>query len=420
MTFAEAIDPIDRREFLERYLSQRWLLTIGARDRYEAVLPWALLNDTLSRMRSCGNRLRLVRDGRAIEPARYSTSDDKYGLLLKTGPFHACLADGATLVCDAVDELFPEVRELAETAQAAVRCNVQVNLYAGWRTQKGFDLHWDAHDTLIVQVWGRKRWAVYRPTRAHPLRGDIVQAPKPSEPPVWDGVLESGSFLYMPRGWWHVATPLDEPTLHLTVAMVQPSGEQVLSWLARELQVHETFRQDVPRLASADDRARYVARMRELIDAMWSEDAVDRFGEYWGTELRTRPSIDLPDGPRRQRTMVDAGAAVQLSDGQQLSYAIEPGSQKVTIQIGDGRWTCAPALLPALRLLATRDERRVSELCAAIEADRHQSLRMLLTALTASGAAVTRTPVTAPAADGDGVGVSHAPSPRDREDVRVP
>jgi hypothetical protein len=397
MKFADAIDPVGLQDFLERYLGQQWLLQPGTPGRYEPVLPWELLNSTLSRTRSAGNRMRLIRDGTPIEPARYCTSDDKYGLLLKTGPFHTCLAEGATLVYDAVDELFPEVRELAETAQEAVRCNVQVNLYAGWRTQRGFDLHWDEHDTLIVQVSGRKRWAVYRPTRMHPCRNDVVSAPKPTGDPIWEGVLESGSFLYMPRGWWHVAIPMDEPTLHLTVAMVQPAGEQLLTWLARELRAHEDWRRDVPRLGSGESQAQYLARLRETLDAAWSGDLVARFADYWSSSLRTRPSIDLPNGPirqrQRQRTMVDGESFVRLSDGQSLSYSIEPGSEKATIQIGDGRWSCAPALLPALRLLGTREERQVADLYAAIEPGRQQSLRMLLTALAASGAAVARTPV---------------------------
>ncbi len=390
MTLAEAIDPVDVSQFLEQYVGQQWLLQAGPRDRFQHVLPWELLNSTLSRLRSAGNRLRLVRNGTAVEPARYCTSDDKYGALLKTGAFHACLAEGATLVVDAVDELFPDVRQLAETAQEAVRGNVQVNLYAGWRTQNGFDLHWDEHDTLIVQVWGRKRWSVFRPTRLHPFRSDIVQAPKPTASPIWDGVLESGSILYMPRGWWHVATPMDEPTLHLTVAMVQPAAEQLLLWIARELRAHEAFRQDVPRLASPEVQRRYLAQLRALIDAAWNDQLVADFNEHWASVLRTRPSIDLPNGPMPRRTVIESGASVRLSDGQQMSYAIDPGSDTVTIRIGESRWKCAPALMPALRLLATREERRVSDLCAEIEPGRHHSLRMLLTALAASGASVAR------------------------------
>jgi len=54
-------------------------------------------------------------------------------------------------------------------------------MYAGWRTNNGFDLHFDDHDTMILQVFGRKRWQVFNPTRLHPFKKDAEEAVKPTE-----------------------------------------------------------------------------------------------------------------------------------------------------------------------------------------------------------------------------------------------
>ena len=56
-------------------------------------------------------------------------------------------------------------------------------------------------------------------TRKYPLAVDVEPTVEKPDTPLWEGMLEDGDLLYIPRGWWHVATPLDEPTLHLTVGV---------------------------------------------------------------------------------------------------------------------------------------------------------------------------------------------------------
>ena len=113
----------------------------------------------------------------------------------------------------------PPITDIAESLERLFRVRIQVNAYAGWRTSHGFDLHWDDHDVFILQVAGRKQWKVYGMTRKYPLAVDVEPTVEKPDAPLWEGMLEDGDLLYIPRGWWHVATPLDEPTLHLTVGV---------------------------------------------------------------------------------------------------------------------------------------------------------------------------------------------------------
>jgi hypothetical protein len=80
---------------------------------------------------------------------------------------------------------------------------------------------------------------------------------------LWEGTLEDGDLLYIPRGWWHVALPLAEPTLHLTVGIHNRTGLDLLRWLAERMRASETFRRDLPRMSSAQVRAEHAARMRD-------------------------------------------------------------------------------------------------------------------------------------------------------------
>ena len=125
------------------------------------------------------------------------------------------------------------ITHLAESLERVFRVRIQVNAYAGWRTSHGFDLHWDDHDVFILQIAGRKKWKVYGMTRKYPLARDVEPATDKPDTPLWEGMLEDGDLLYIPRGWWHVATPLDEPTLHLTVGVNNPNGADLLVLVRR-------------------------------------------------------------------------------------------------------------------------------------------------------------------------------------------
>ena len=85
-----------------------------------------------------------------------------------------------------------------------------------------------------------------------------------AETPLWEGMLNDGDMLYIPRGWWHVATPLDEPTLHLTVGVNNPTGADLLSWFVDRLRASEDVRRDLPLFGRAEDQTALMDRLREL------------------------------------------------------------------------------------------------------------------------------------------------------------
>ncbi len=212
-----------------------------------------------------------MRDGKAVPPESYTTYRSSRRLpfvrisRLRSPDLTRHLREGATLIIDSVEELHEPLTTLSESLEESFRARIQVNMYAGWRTSHGFDVHWDDHDVLILQVSGRKHWKVYPMTRVHPLSRDVEPAGKAPTTPLWEGMLEDGDLLYIPRGWWHVAVPLDEPTLHLTVGIHNPTGVDFLSWFAGRLRASAAVRQDLPRFASAEERAAWTERVRERV-----------------------------------------------------------------------------------------------------------------------------------------------------------
>ncbi|MCQ0033460.1 cupin-like domain-containing protein [Burkholderia glumae] len=89
-------------------------------------------------------------------------------------------------------------------------------------------LHFDRHENLNVQVYGRKRWVLFGPGQSHQVyyrqrrdlpvifspvdmtRPDLDAFPRLGDAQRHDFVLEAGEVLYLPPGWWHFVTSLSD------------------------------------------------------------------------------------------------------------------------------------------------------------------------------------------------------------------
>jgi hypothetical protein len=332
------------------------------------MMPWGRLSEILTRQRLDFPRLRLVRDGKPVPVSsylRHATGGRQKTTIprLKSAGLASQLREGATLVLDAVDELSEPVEELAKGLELFFRERVQVNLYAGWQTSRGFDLHWDDHDVFILQVAGRKRWSVYGQTRPHPIVNDIEKAEKPEHDPLWEGTLEDGDLLYIPRGWWHVAEPLAEPTLHLTVGVHQRTGLDLLRWVSEALRACEPFRRDLPRLASTAERAAHAARLREELLAAWDDELVESFFEDLDARAEPRPRVALPWVATPDAAPPEASTVVRLLSPRPLK--LEAAGGVFEFKSLGHHWRFAEDALPVLRALDERRACTVAELCEA-------------------------------------------------------
>jgi hypothetical protein len=344
--------------------------------KFERLLPWARLNEILSRHRLDFPRLRLTQDGKSLPSSaylRHVQSGRRRVPIPRLLPVEltAQLRGGATLVLDAVDELYRPLEELAEGLERSFHERVQINAYAGWRTSRGFDLHWDDHDVFILQVAGRKRWSVYGMTRAYPLARDVEAGEKPKGAPVWEETLEDGDLLYIPRGWWHVALPLNEPTLHLTVGIHNRTGIDLLRWLEERLRQSERFRMDLPLFASPEERAAHLERLRDEVLAEWGAGLLERFYQDSDRRAPARPQLSLPWSVTPEILPPSADTLVRLVAPRRLEFETGQGHQQearngvIEFSCQGKRWRFAADALLILRPLAARRVCSVRELCEA-------------------------------------------------------
>jgi hypothetical protein len=352
-SLADVLAPVGTEEFLQDILGKRYQHVRGHAGKFTCFLKWRDLNQILASHRLDAPRLRLVREGKTLPPESFIAYHESRRrgsspmTRLRPAEFTRHLQEGATLILDAIDEIHEPIADLATHLERFLCARVQINLYAGWCTSPGFDVHWDGHDVFILQVSGRKHWKVYAMTREYPLPDD----PKTKDPPkipIWEGMLEDGDLLYIPRGWWHVAVPVDEPTLHLTVGLHRATGLDFATWLMDRLRESAIVRQDLPRLGSAVDREAHLQRLRAVWEEGWHPKLLEDYFAYLDTRAFFRPYFGLPwtAGPAVIPTS-ESGWSVKWL----VPRPIERGQQNLVVR-GNGReWTFSAAAWPVLHAL---------------------------------------------------------------------
>ncbi|MER7112431.1 cupin domain-containing protein [Streptomyces sp. NPDC000229] len=316
-----------------------------------SLLTWGDLNEIVAAHRLEPPRMRLSRAGEAVPATAYSIlRTNRRGVSWyepQPAEFHARLAEGASLVIDAIDQIHPPVREAAIGLERFFRTPVQVNAYASWTAEEGFGTHWDDHDVVVLQLEGFKRWKIYGPTRQAPAWRDVEAPEGPTGEPITDIVLAAGDMLYLPRGWWHaVSADQGSSSLHLTFGLATQAGADFLRWLCDDLRASTTVRADVPRFATPEEQAEYLAAVRKEVLAALEDPAVlDRWERSLDTTHPGRPRLSLP---YLAVVPPQPGITVQLTVPR---ARVDQDAEAVTFSGAGNEWTFALPVAPVLHLL---------------------------------------------------------------------
>ncbi|KAJ6634761.1 Bifunctional lysine-specific demethylase and histidyl-hydroxylase NO66 [Pseudolycoriella hygida] len=119
----------------------------------------------------------------------------------------------------------PAIHSLNATLQEYFQCMVGANVYLTPKNSQGFAPHYDDIEAFILQVEGKKRWRVYKPTHKNnvlPRESSKNFDQTEIGEPCLEVILEAGDLMYFPRGYIHQASTLkDSHSLHITVSVYQ-------------------------------------------------------------------------------------------------------------------------------------------------------------------------------------------------------
>lgn len=259
------------------------------------------------------------------------------------------MASGCTIVLDTLDSFDPTLDVACQALQWWSRELVQVNTYLTTNEAVGFNLHWDDHDVIIVQLSGEKSWEIRRPSRVAPMYRDAEINNEPSDTIEWAGTLRVGDVMHIPRGFWHQATREDRGaghSLHATFGFVKRTGVDWLTWVADRSRESEQFRRDLDRSERSGDQL--VGLVPELA-ARYPQAA------YLARREQERP-------PRRHvRTAGVFGPATDVVCVTDFLPYIESAGSTVTVLAGGKELVFKPRAEQALRLLLSGNPANVMQ-----------------------------------------------------------
>ncbi|RCG30268.1 cupin [Sphaerisporangium album] len=358
--------------FLDRYWGRDCYHDTGEPDRFHHLLPWAELNRLLDGHRAWPLRMQVARANKSLPPSSYVEPIPGRGvgrepaLRVSSTKLHARLREGATLVFGSVDEAVPAVRDLAEALEHDLRAEVFVNLYASWGEVGAFDPHWDDHDGLILQIYGRKEWQLFGVGRPVPLPGDEPLNECPATP--WRQFeLREGEALYVPRGHWHAVRPVGGTTVHLTIGFRRPVVEDFLKWAVERQRRLPEARHDLPLSGWDDETASRLSVLREEIGALLTEDGLRRYVAERDGRAQARPRHSLPYAASGQDGDCPPDAVVVLASPRPVALR-EDGGRCVLVSAGK-RYDFDAVCAPLVRRLLARTPWRVDELVRAVSGE---------------------------------------------------
>lgn len=192
--------------------------------------PEKLLEALLTRRSLQPPQLRMARDGvnGDVNSVLEASQPQPLGRVgVRPAVVARSMSDGFTMVFDGVDLRDARSIRLAEVFERAFAVTININGYLSLRPQTSFGAHWDTQEVLILQLLGHKQWAVHQPVALSMTKESYHRDAIGAQ--VWQGDIAPGDVLYVPRGWAHEVTSIDELSYHYTITIPRLHGVRVLT-----------------------------------------------------------------------------------------------------------------------------------------------------------------------------------------------
>lgn len=264
-----------------------------------------------------------LHNGAFIPEQEYVCTYNKVGKPKKTiikPKFYSLIKDGATLILNRMQNNSTYIDSLCKEVSGIVNQEAMGNGYLAFNPQTTFGKHWDCHDVFAVQLIGRKRWQIYPPTFELPLPGQTSKAFKNECPdePVLDTVLEEGDLLYIPRGWWHNATAIGEPTFHVAIGVHTTHINTYIEWVCNKyLNQHLECRKRID--FTGNDYERLEDAFEKVRQEILSEKNFSAFKRMIVSESRLSTNFDISKNVFKDNNELSNSSMLKLSSNYSMA-----------------------------------------------------------------------------------------------------
>ncbi len=206
---------------------------------------------------------------------RSASGDAAANDLPDLGRIYKIFQAGATIVLSGLQRYWIPLAHFCNTLELELTQPTQANAYITPRGSRGFDVHFDTHEVFLLQVTGSKHWAIYRPHNRLPLPGPATQIVKEPGRPIMELDLQAGDSMYIPRGFPHGASSLDNTSIHLTIGVLSITWNQLVRGVVEPLLDTLPFRQSLPPGFAIQDGASLEKELEKRLETLCN--AIIRF-----------------------------------------------------------------------------------------------------------------------------------------------
>ena len=199
--------------FLARHFQKAPFARPSAATSAIPLLDWSVVERLLAQ--PVTPDMLVVRNGRLLDPAPATFAE-----------LRALFASGYSLVLRRTERHDPSLAALARAFAPRLEGDVSIQLYLTPKGFHSFGWHYDCEDVFIAQTLGTKEYFL----RANSVNPAPTLDAMPRDmhferetSPTVASTLIAGDWLYVPRGWWHVARALEE-SMSISIGILSPQA----------------------------------------------------------------------------------------------------------------------------------------------------------------------------------------------------
>ena len=307
-SFAEIIAPVTEAEFFETFHDRHFLhVPAPDPDKFADVMSWDIFTNMLN-MTSIWSptSLGVCLDTKMIPAEQYCREavdrNNQPSFQPDAEKVKSWLRQGASLVANDVDTLWPGTAAAANALERRLGGKVQSNLYCSWNQHQAFDTHFDTHDVFALHCEGEKVWRIFEGRLDRPVANEAYKELGSEYHDEHRGAvaaevtLRPGDLLYIPRGQYHDALASSDGAIHLAFGLTHVIGIDVLSMLFEQVMSDPLFRTNAPLPeAGPDGRRRWLEGLADRLQEIGKSDALaDHMEAYQEAFRYYRGGFDLP------------------------------------------------------------------------------------------------------------------------------
>ncbi|MBO3699063.1 JmjC domain-containing protein [Roseivirga sp. E12] len=241
------------RDFFSVYRERKHLFIPSASsNHFDEALELSDIETYLATVPLKHGQIVLVNHQRRPLAEEFLKIDNDYvaGNIIDIRKLLSLLSNGTTAILTDMARYIPKLNRYCEQLENELGVKLQANVYITPPKSRGFNVHIDSHDVLVLQIYGKKIWHLFGGLVEYPTKSFIRKQKEFTEkdhPLVDDIEMVPGDLLYVPQGMYHDASTDEAPSIHITLGLLQRRRSEILKTLLDHASDHAFLRQPIPR-----------------------------------------------------------------------------------------------------------------------------------------------------------------------------